>query len=121
MEKKTVEQILEDFIQANQQVYSDLEALDLTLEAIEIVLVPIQRMMTVRIKEFSGNSLKEHRRERGLYMKSTDFDTHVRKTLPPGASLRHANMRNLNPDKVDKLLAENRTIEEETQVEKEIK
>ena len=111
METKTIEQILDDFLIVNQQVYSELASLEMTLEAIEIFIVPVERRMIVKIKEFKGNSYKTHQQERSLIMKDINFDNHVASTLPAGASLRRIDMRNLTPDKVEELLIDNQPTE----------
>jgi hypothetical protein len=104
MDEKDVDVILSRFIETNQQLYTELEALGLTFEAVEVIMVPIERRIFAKARELKGNGLKEHRIERPLYMKDTGFDEHIRKTLPPGAMLRYVDMNNLDAETIERIL-----------------
>ena len=99
-----IEQILIEFLQVNQDTYSKLEQLDKVVESVEIVIVPIERRMFVRVREHVNNSLQIHQKDQNLVMREINFDTHLKNTMSPGARMRYADARNLDPQTIEKIL-----------------
>jgi hypothetical protein len=100
----TIEQILNEFLDVSQSVYSKLEQLDKVIENIEIILVPTERRLLARIREHQNNSVQTHQLDRNLVMKEVDFDKHMANQAPPGVRLRQYDQRNLNPQTIEKIL-----------------
>jgi len=102
----TLEQILEKFIEANQQVYSDLELLGLILDAIEVILIPTERRLLVRVREYKDNTLQTHQMDKSLVMKNDNLDVTLKRSLSHGAILRGTDMRNLDPVTLERILVD---------------
>jgi hypothetical protein len=102
----TINDILEEFLAANQKIYTKLESLNLTLESVEIIMVPTERRQFVRVKEFAKNSLQTHQKERPLAMQSVDFDKHMKRHSPPGVQLRQYDQRNLDAQTIKQILGD---------------
>jgi len=100
----SIDQILDKFLTASQEIYTEAESLGLTLESIEVVVIPIERRCFVRVKEFQTNSLQSHFKECDLRMQEVKFDEHVRRTAPTGISSRFLNTRALTPEIIEKTL-----------------
>ena len=103
-ETLNIEQILTEFLQVNQDTYSKLEQLDKVVESVEIVIVPIERRIFVRVREHVNNSLQVHQKDQNLVMREIDFDTHLKNTMSPGVKMRYADTRNLDPQTIEKIL-----------------
>lgn len=101
----TIDQVLDKFLTVTQEVYTEAESLGLTFEAIEIAVVPIERRLFVRIKEFQKNSTVSHQKGCDLRMREVQFDEHVRSATPSGASLRFMD-RSLTPEGIERVLAQ---------------
>jgi hypothetical protein len=101
----TIEGILNEFLETTQGIYSKLEQLDKVIENVEIIVVPIERRVFVRVREHHDNSVQTHQLERHLVMKGIDFDKHIKSNTPPGVQLRQYDQRNLTPQTIEKILA----------------
>ena len=110
----TLNDILNEFLDTNQALWTKLEQLGLTMESIEVLMIPVERRMLIRCKEYRNNSLQTHQIDRGLVMQDVDFDTSVRQKLPSGAILRGANFNSLTPEALEKILTGLDTNKENT-------
>jgi len=104
--KPTIQQITSRFAEVSQEVWAELEQLDLTIEAVEIFVIPIERRIHVVIKEHKNNSLIAHQADKSLVMKDISFYESVKQQLPPGSRINYMNMRNLTPEVVEQVLVE---------------
>ena len=100
----TIDDILEKLLKINQEVFSELATLNLTLEVVEVVMVPIERRMVARIKEYKGNALKSHQKDSPLIMHDASFEEYINKHLPMSARMRLADTTHLMPEDVENIL-----------------
>ena len=114
-ETKTIDQILDQFLDVNQQTFTELEQLDKVIENVEIVLIPIERRYVVKIQEHVKNSIQVHQKHRSLEMKDVDFDQHIKNSIPSAAWLRQYDQRNLTPDTIERILENHGQIKEDNQ------
>ena len=84
----TIDDILDEFITKNQEVFDKLVSLNLILEAVEITLVPIEHSMSVRIREYKGNALKTHHKNSPLMTREMSFDDYIQRHLPASVRMR---------------------------------
>ena len=110
----TLNDILNEFLDANQALWTKLEQLGLTMESVEILMIPVERRMLIRCKEYRNNSLQTHQIDRGLVMQEVDFDASIRQKLPPGTILRGVNFNNLTPEVLGRVLTDLDTSKENT-------
>jgi len=103
-DKVTLENVLQEFVHVNQQAFHALETLGLVLDCVEIILVPTERRMIVRVKEYAGNSLKTHQVESSLKMTAVNVEDVLAKNASPGISIRHVDARNLTHELIDKII-----------------
>ena len=108
----TIDDILEEFLVVNQSTFDKLMSLNLTLEAVEVTIVPIERRMCVRIKEFAGNTIKPHQKDRPLMMQNVSFDDHMKKYIPIGTRMKMADMTHLTPEILEEILSRHEPIED---------
>jgi len=104
--KETIEQVLDRFIEVNQSVFTELEETGATIESVEVILIPVERRLLVRMREYKNNGLQTHQLDKSLVMKNVDFDASLKRQLSPSAVLRGTNMRNLDPATLEKVLAD---------------
>ena len=102
----TTNDILEQFLTENQRIYSELETLGLTLEAIEVIIVPIERRISVRIKEFNKSSMITHQKGCELRMKEVQFDDRT-----PRGYVKWDDLRTFTPETLDEIL-KNKEVEQ---------
>jgi len=100
-----INQIMQEFLDANQEVFHKLETLGKTLESVECILVPIEGRQFVKIREFDKNTLQIHHKEQPLSMIPIDFDQHVQRSIPFSVKMRTIDTRNLDPETVEQLLS----------------
>jgi len=104
--RSMIEQILNRFLDVNQEVFNEVEELDLTTESVEVILSPLERRIMVRLRGYKNNTLQTYRADKNLVMKNVDFDANLKRQLSPGAILRGTDMRNLDPQTLEKVLTD---------------
>lgn len=102
-----IDDVLDDFIRVNQEVFNKLATLKMTLESVAITLVPIERRMVVMIKEYAGNALKPYRKGASLGMPDIDFDEHINKYIAIDTRMRMADFQNLDANTIGEILDNN--------------
>jgi len=99
-----LDNIFEQFFEVNQSIFSQLEQTKRVIESVEIMLLPMEKRISIRINEHAKNTFKPHQQERPLVTQDVDFYNRIKSHLPPGAMLRHIDPTNIDPVQLTEIL-----------------